>query len=229
MHTLSIKEINKTAAWIFKQHRLQNLLKDIVPPLDIFIDHIEYVINLIGIDFVGIGSDYDGLDCLPYGWSDCMDHIKISEHLDKRGYSTQDIEKVMGNNFLRVLPISFIKHKEEVILTLNYINKNNKELYITKGDMRFSPYAPGLMSRNGVRPRFGSQIGMSDYVNARDRDRHTNIRPGESIEVPYKFKYREEPVNPITFLVTLKYLDGNKHRPLAVRIPNLTISETNAN
>ena len=79
------------------------MLKDIVPSLDTFIDHIEYVINLIGIDYVGIGSDYDGLDCLPFGWTDCMDHIKIAECLDKRGYSNIDIEKVMGQNFLRVL------------------------------------------------------------------------------------------------------------------------------
>ena len=97
------KEANKTAAWILKQHHLQKLLKDIVPSLDIFIDHIEYVINLIGVDFVGIGSDYDGLDCLPHGWMDCMDHMKIAERLDERGYSFQDIEKVMGQNFLRVL------------------------------------------------------------------------------------------------------------------------------
>lgn len=103
LDSISIKESNKTAAWITKQHYLQKLLKDIVPSLDIFIDHIEYVINLIGIDYVGIGSDYDGLDCLPRGWVDCMDHIKISESLDKRGYSTLDIEKVMGQNFLRVL------------------------------------------------------------------------------------------------------------------------------
>jgi membrane dipeptidase len=100
---ISIKETNKTAAWILKQHHLQKLLKDIVPSLDIFIDHIEYVINLIGIDYVGIGSDYDGLDCLPFGWIDCMDHIKIAECLDKRGYNSIDIEKVMGQNFLRVL------------------------------------------------------------------------------------------------------------------------------
>jgi membrane dipeptidase len=100
---ISIKETNKTAAWILKQHHLQKLLKDIVPSLDIFIDHIEYVINLIGIDYVGIGSDYDGLDCLPRGWIDCMDHIKIAECLEKRGYNSLDIEKVMGKNFLRVL------------------------------------------------------------------------------------------------------------------------------
>ena len=101
--TINIKDSNDTAAWILQQHYLQKLLKDIVPPLDIFIDHIEYIINLIGIDFVGIGSDYDGLECLPRGWMDCLDHIKISERLDKRGYSTLDIEKIMGQNFLRVL------------------------------------------------------------------------------------------------------------------------------
>ena len=100
---INISEPNKISAWILKQHHLQKLLKDIVPSLDIFIDHIEYVINLIGIDYVGIGSDYDGLDCLPRGWIDCMDHIKIAECLDKRGYNPLDIEKIMGKNFLRVL------------------------------------------------------------------------------------------------------------------------------
>ena len=103
LNEIKIKESNLTKAWINKQHFLQNTLKDIVPSFEIFIDHIEYVINLIGIDYVGIGSDYDGLDCLPEGWKDCMDHIKIAEYLDKRGYTTLDIEKIMGQNFLRVL------------------------------------------------------------------------------------------------------------------------------
>jgi len=100
---ITLKEPNKIIAWISKQHHLQKILKDITPSIDIFIDHIEYVIDLIGIDYVGIGSDYDGLDCLPRGWIDCMDHIKIAERLDKRGYNFLDIEKVMGKNFLRVL------------------------------------------------------------------------------------------------------------------------------
>ena len=82
---------------------ITKLLKDIVPSLDTFIDHIEYVVNLIGVDFVGIGSDYDGLDCLPRGWMNCMDHIKIVECLDRRGYNYLDIEKIMGKNLLRVL------------------------------------------------------------------------------------------------------------------------------
>ena len=58
---------------------------------------------MIGDDFVGIGSDYDGLDCLPQHWHDCMDHMIIAEELDKRGYSTNEIEKIMGQNILRVL------------------------------------------------------------------------------------------------------------------------------
>jgi len=100
---INIKEPDKITAWISKQHYLQKLLKDIVPSLDTFIDHIEYVVNLIGVDFVGIGSDYDGLDCLPRGWMNCMDHIKIVECLDRRGYNYLDIEKIMGKNLLRVL------------------------------------------------------------------------------------------------------------------------------
>ena len=103
LNQINMNESNKITAWISKQHYLQKILKDIVPPLDIFIDHIEYIVNLIGIDFVGIGSDYDGLDCLPCGWIDCMDHIKIVECLDKRGFTSLDIEKIMGENFLRIL------------------------------------------------------------------------------------------------------------------------------
>ena len=103
LDNIGIRESNKTAAWISKQHYLQKLLTDIVPSINIFIDHIEYVINLIGIDYVGIGSDYDGLECLPKNWNDCMDHMLIAEELDKRGYSTNEIEKVMGKNIIRVL------------------------------------------------------------------------------------------------------------------------------
>ena len=75
---------------------------------EIFIDHIEYIIKLIGIDYVAIGSDYDGLDCLPKSWNDCLDHMIIAEQLEIRGYSNLEIEKIMGKNILRVLEeISF--------------------------------------------------------------------------------------------------------------------------
>jgi len=99
------KQPNPPSAWIAKQHYLQKKLKNIVPLLDIFIDHIEYIIKLIGVDYVAIGSDYDGLNCLPRGWNDCLDHVKIVEALENRRYSAADIEKVMGQNILRVLDL----------------------------------------------------------------------------------------------------------------------------
>ena len=82
---------------------MQKELQFIAPSIDIFIDHIEYIIKLAGIDYVAIGCDYDGLDCLPKEMTDCRDHIKILETLDQRGYSERDIEKVMGLNLLRVI------------------------------------------------------------------------------------------------------------------------------
>ena len=104
-HLNEIADKQKTTAgkWIAKQHFLQKKLSSVCPDMDIFIDHIEYIIKMIGIDYVGIGSDYDGLDCLPKNWNDCMDHMIIAKELEKRGYSNDEIEKIMGKNIIRVL------------------------------------------------------------------------------------------------------------------------------
>ena len=101
--SIEIQHSNKSSQWLAKQHFFQKKLSSICPEIDLFIDHMEYIIKLIGIDYVGVGSDYDGLDCLPKGWDDCLDHIKIAEKLEIRGYNQEDIEKLMGKNFLRVL------------------------------------------------------------------------------------------------------------------------------
>ena len=93
---------NEDKKWIYKQNFLQKKLQSIAPDLSIFIDHIEYIINLIGVDYVGIGSDYDGIDCLPKQLSDCTSHMLIVKELEKRKYSSKDIEKIMGLNFLRI-------------------------------------------------------------------------------------------------------------------------------
>ena len=102
---ITLKEKDTNVRWIKKQHLLQKELQFITPSIDIFIDHIEYIIKLAGIDSVAIGSDYDGLDCLPKELIDCCDHIKIAELLEQRGYSENDIEKVMGLNLLRVVEV----------------------------------------------------------------------------------------------------------------------------
>jgi membrane dipeptidase len=102
MNKIIINERNKIEQWIKKQHYLQKALQPITPSIEIFVDHVEYIVKLIGIDYVGIGSDYDGLDCLPKEISDCRDHNLIVESLDRRGYKMNQIEKIMGLNFLRV-------------------------------------------------------------------------------------------------------------------------------
>ena len=103
LNELAFTQETTAGKWIVKQHFLQKELASVCPGMDIFINHIEYIIKMIGIDYVGVGSDYDGLDCLPQGWNDCMDHMLIAQELDKRGYSSEEIEKIMGKNILRVL------------------------------------------------------------------------------------------------------------------------------
>lgn len=67
-----------------------------------FIDHIDYVVKLIGIDYVGIGSDFDGGGGL-IGLRGANDMINITVQLLDRGYSEEDITKIWGGNFLRVM------------------------------------------------------------------------------------------------------------------------------
>jgi len=67
------------------------------------VDHIDRVVELAGIDHVGIGSDYDGVgDSLPYGLKDVSSYPNLIFHLLKRGYSEEDIEKICYKNVWRV-------------------------------------------------------------------------------------------------------------------------------
>ncbi len=66
------------------------------------VDHIEHVIQLVGIDHVGLGSDFDGVGQLPIGIEDVSKYPNIIFELLKRGYSEEDIRKICGENFLRV-------------------------------------------------------------------------------------------------------------------------------
>jgi membrane dipeptidase len=71
--------------------------------VDDVIDHIDHVVRLVGIDHVGIGSDYDGLgDSLPTGLKDVSSYPNLVAGLLRRGYSEEDIRKILGENLLRV-------------------------------------------------------------------------------------------------------------------------------
>jgi membrane dipeptidase len=75
------------------------------PPVDIAVvaDHIDHVVSLIGIDHVGLGSDFDGVDgSLPAGLSDVSMYPNLIYILLKRGYTEKDIEKISGDNFRKV-------------------------------------------------------------------------------------------------------------------------------
>lgn len=72
------------------------------PPLSLLIDHIDYIAKLVGVDYVGLGSDFDGIESSPKGLDDVEDYPKIKEELLKRGYTQTDVEKILGGNFLRV-------------------------------------------------------------------------------------------------------------------------------
>ena len=71
--------------------------------LDETLDHFDHVVQLTGVEHVGIGSDYDGVgDSLPIGLKDVSAYPNLVEGLLERGYSEADIEKILGTNLLRV-------------------------------------------------------------------------------------------------------------------------------
>lgn len=71
--------------------------------LESVLDHIDHVVKVAGIDHVGIGSDYDGVgDSLPIGLKDVSTYPNLVQGLLNRGYSEQDIVKILSGNLLRV-------------------------------------------------------------------------------------------------------------------------------
>ena len=71
--------------------------------LDQVLDHFDHVVGLTSVDHVGIGSDYDGVgDSLPLGLKDVSDYPNLVNGLLDRGYSVEDVKKILGENLLRV-------------------------------------------------------------------------------------------------------------------------------
>jgi membrane dipeptidase len=90
-----------------KAKRIEKLYKDNNPypfaSLDTVLDHIDHVKNLVGIDYIGIGSDYDGVgDSLPRDLKDVSYYPQLVQGLINRGYSDKDIKKILSGNFMRV-------------------------------------------------------------------------------------------------------------------------------
>lgn len=73
-----------------------------VATIDTVIRHIDYIRNRVGIDYVAIGSDYDGIETVPVGLEDVSKLPNLTAALLRRGYSIQDVRKLLGENYLRV-------------------------------------------------------------------------------------------------------------------------------
>jgi len=73
------------------------------PPLKALIDHIDHIAKVAGVDHVGLGSDFDGVSgATPSGMDSAADLPKITQALLDRGYSADDISKILGGNLMRV-------------------------------------------------------------------------------------------------------------------------------
>jgi membrane dipeptidase len=73
------------------------------PPLKALIDHIDHIAKVAGVDHVGLGSDFDGVSgATPQGIDSAADLPKITQALLERGYSAEDIDKILGGNLMRV-------------------------------------------------------------------------------------------------------------------------------
>lgn len=79
-------------------------MKDLPPAVDVgdFVDHIDYLVGKMGIDHVGISSDFDGGGGIE-GWSDASETMNVTIELVRRGYTEEEIEKLWSDNLLRVL------------------------------------------------------------------------------------------------------------------------------
>ncbi|MEK7819440.1 MAG: dipeptidase [Bacteroidota bacterium] len=85
--------------WDMLKSESENLL----PPISVLIDHIDYIKNLVGsVDNIGFGADFDGADNFPKGIVDVTSYPKITNELFLRGYTKEEIKKILGGNFLRV-------------------------------------------------------------------------------------------------------------------------------
>ena len=71
-------------------------------PITAIADHIDYIVRLVGPDYVGLGSDFDGIPSVPVGMEDASKFPELTRILVERGYSEADIDKILGGNFMRV-------------------------------------------------------------------------------------------------------------------------------
>ena len=84
--------------------RREEFLKRL-PPVSVsrVVDHIDHIVKLVGIDHVGVGSDFDGIQAMVSDLATVADLPNLTKELLRRGYSESDVDKILGGNMLRVM------------------------------------------------------------------------------------------------------------------------------
>lgn len=91
-------DINKILSNTYKEE-----FKQVQAPISLLADHIDYIVKKIGVNHVGLGSDYDGIDATPRNMDDVSTYLRLTQELFNRDYSEGDLKKILGENFIRVL------------------------------------------------------------------------------------------------------------------------------
>lgn len=161
-----------------------------------YVEHIDYIVNLVGIDYVGIGSDFDGAS-MPIDLRDSSEIYKIVDELRRRKYSDDDIEKILGKNMIRIL--------EKVTNKVIEDYEINKDIYIIPkykiGERVLSP-TPTLEAK--IESNYGYDIDDLRYNIILDGITHKANYNKETSTLYFQIK---EPLNEKFHVVTFEAVD----------------------
>lgn len=88
-------------AMVVEKYKAESLA--IQPPMSMLLDHLDYIVKRIGVDHVGMGSDFDGISASPRELTDVTSYPLITKALLEKGYSKKEVTKILGGNLLRVM------------------------------------------------------------------------------------------------------------------------------
>lgn len=105
LYTKYVNAVDTIPLGIDKKYRLlpAHVKQLAAPPLSLVVDHINYLVQLAGIDHVAIGADFDGMDATPRGLEDVSSYPRLTAALATCGYTEEMIRKILGGNVLLVL------------------------------------------------------------------------------------------------------------------------------
>lgn len=100
----SLRKLNKSSIEVYEwaMAHYPEEAATLRPPLSLLLDHLDHIVKLVGVEHVGLGSDFDGITSTPKQLDSVADMPVITRELLARGYSEEDIKKILGENFMRV-------------------------------------------------------------------------------------------------------------------------------